>query len=364
VKSWQSALGRLLDDLMALFVGLVLRIRHRLGRAPQVQIITFDGYASEETGVVRGRVVEDQGQGGEGYALRRALAKLRRTEIPHAKVCVSLGDRSWEVITDEQGYFRLELPLSHEPRSDGGWLSVELDLIGAPVPVRGQRRACELLRVPGTATTGILSDIDDTIVRSSSDDKLQMARRVLLRDSQEREIIPGVPQLYRALQAGVSGSDGNPFFYHSSASWNTYEHLHQFLEQNGIPRGPMFLRQYNAQSVLSKSDREYKREVIEEILRAYPDLPFLLVGDATGDDPEVYLDAIRLHRARIRTVYLRRSEDPARAARVEEIAGQIRELGGNVLLVQTSEDITRHAAGHGWIRSDAVGYDGQAREHA
>lgn len=352
MSGWRGALGRLLDALFGLLSRLLLSARRRLGRAPKVQIVAFDGYLSGETGVVRGRVVEDRGEADGGGPIRGTLAKVERNEIPHAVVRASLGGCSWEATTDEQGYFRLDLPLGAE-RAARGWVRVEIALVDTPVPVRGTRQACELLRIAETATIGVLSDIDDTVVRSSSGDKLEMAARVLLQHSGEREPVAGVPRLYRRLEAGGSGSDDNPIFYHSSASWNTYEHVHRFLQENGIPRGPMFLRQYNAESLLSTTDTDHKVAAIDEVLRACPSLPFLLIGDGAGDDAEAYLETVRAHGRRIAAVYLRRPDDPEREARVREIAREIGELEGEVLVVDGSAEIERHAVRRGWIGNGA-----------
>lgn len=362
---WGGAVGRLLDRILRWLSRVVLGMRVRLGDPPRVQIIAFDGYAAGESWVVRGRVMEDRGSGedAERGLLVRAVAKLKRTEIPRARVRASHGGRSWETTTDEEGYFRFLLPGPAGPAPREGWVRVSLELLDAPVPVRGERRACELMRVPRTATLGVLSDLDDTVVRSQSGDRLAMARRVLLHDGRERTAVEGAPELYRALRDGASGEDGNPFFYHSSASWDTYEHVHAFLEENGIPRGPMFLRRYSAESLAARSDVDPKGEAAREVLDAFPALPFLLIGDGRGDDDDarVYLEVVRAYGDRILAVYLRRGDDPGLTARLEEVVRRIRATGCEALLVGGSEEIAAHAAAQGWLRGEPLGAESLSR---
>ena len=50
---------------------------------------------------------------------------------------------------------------------------------------------------------------------------------------------PGVAAFYRALHAGV-----NPFFYVSKSPWNLYAPLVEYLEVQGLPLGPLLLRDF------------------------------------------------------------------------------------------------------------------------
>lgn len=349
--SWLGTVGLVLDRLLGLLLRLLLFVRDRVGSRPALHIVVPESYATIDRCVIRGRVVEDRGQGsqGEGHPVRQALAKLRRTEIPQARVRASVQECSWEVTADTEGFFQFDFPLPAPLDATGGWGTVDLEVVDAPVRSPSARTEVDVLVPPDSATMGILSDIDDTVVRSDSGDKLQMAARVLLQDGSERDVVPGVAPLYHALQAGASGRDGNPIFYHSSASWNTFEHLRNYLADNGIPQGPTFLRHYTARALLETSDIEHKAAAIEEILSAYSGLPFILIGDSAGDDAEAYLDAVRGRRDQVRAVYLRRTADAERAHQVEGLIRQVRELGTEGLMVDSSAEIEEHAAQQGWI---------------
>src|SRR5580765_6749748 len=92
----------------------------------------------------------------------------------------------------------------------------------------------------------------------------------------------GVAAFYRALQAG-----GNPFFYVSKSPWNLYVPLAEYLEVQGLPEGPLFLRNLGL-----RMPRDHKCTAIAALLKAYPRLPFILIGDSGENDPEVYADIV------------------------------------------------------------------------
>ena len=89
------------------------------------------------------------------------------------------------------------------------------------------------------AQFGVISDIDDTVVHSNVTSKLRMILTVALSNARTRKPFKGVAAFYRALHAGV-----NPVFYVSKSPWNLYAPLVEYLEVQGLPLGPLLLRDF------------------------------------------------------------------------------------------------------------------------
>src|SRR3712207_4319126 len=70
----------------------------------------------------------------------------------------------------------------------------------------------------------------------------------------------------------------------------------------------------------------YKLGIIRALLRTYPGLPFVLIGDSGEEDPEIYHQAAREHPGRIRAVYIRDVTNAKRDAEVKAIAKEMRSL--------------------------------------
>ena len=85
---------------------------------------------------------------------------------------------------------------------------------------------------------------------------------------------------YRALHQGASGEEGNPVFYVSSSPWHLFGPLVEFLRVQGIPVGPLLLRELGLREVFKlTSHGNHKLEKIEIVeLPLTPLVSFTPVG--------------------------------------------------------------------------------------
>ena len=206
--------------------------------------------------------------------------------------------------------------------------------------------------VPNEARFGIISDIDDTVVRSHATSVLKMAWIVVVNNAHARLPFEGVPAFYEALRRGADGEVFNPIFYVSSSPWNIYDVLEDFLNVHGVPEGPIFLKDWSP-TVLGKH-HSHKLGIIRNLLATYPDLPFVLIGDSGEHDPEIYHQVVREHPGRIRAVYIRDVTSDARDAEVHSIAAKVRRLGSEMVLVPDTAAAAEHAAEAGLVAPEAV----------
>lgn len=177
-----------------------------------------------------------------------------------------------------------------------------------------------------------------------------MLRRTLLEDVHERLPFAGAAALYGAFAAA-----GAPTFYVSSSPWNLHAPLLAFLRLNGLPRGPLALRDWGlaAPGARGAGHAGHKGREIEAILSAVPGLAFVLIGDSGQEDPEIYAELARTRPDRVRGVLIRHVAGARRAAEVRALAREAREAGVPFALVADSAEAARVAEAEGWI--DAAG---------
>lgn len=319
----------------------MIRIR-RPSRDPII-ILPYLGYGTPQKLTVRGRVLEDEGFTATGDAdsrwrnLIHFWKRLESDEVPGARVRARCGRAGAEALTDREGYFRLELAT----RAKAGWNPVELELADNP---RVKAKAGVL--VPSReARFGVISDIDDTIVASNVTNKLRMIFTVALTNARTRKPFPGVAALYRALHARR-----NPVFYVSKSPWNLYAPLIEYLEIQGLPLGPLLLRDFGW-----RAEKEHKEKSIEDILRTYPKLRFVLIGDSGEKDPEIYAGVVRRHPERIRAIYIRSvNPDPRRIGAIEALIKEVAKTGCQLVLAPEAEPAAAHAAAEGLIQASEL----------
>ena len=337
-----------------------LWLRKRLGRVRPHVIIPFRGFGTEQTLYLRGRVLEERGYhrrpSPESIAgqLRFMYQRFQSDEVPHARVVASYAGTRVEATADEEGFFEAVLE-PHEPLpADRTWHEVDLalqrDQYDAP------RATARVVVPPMEAEFAVISDIDDTIIKTSATSLWKMVRTTLLSTPESRLPFQGVAAFYLALQRGGTGSSNNPLFYVSSSPWNLHDVLTKFMDVHGIPAGPLFLRDFGftRDYFFAAGHRRHKRAQIERLLRIYPNLPFILIGDSGQRDPEIYAHVVRDHPGRIRAVYIRDVGIEIGQVRTREFAAQAAHCGVPMVLVADTEGAALHAVEHGYIEAGTL----------
>ncbi|HEU4564948.1 MAG TPA: phosphatase domain-containing protein [Gemmatimonadaceae bacterium] len=357
MTSWRTELRDMLAELAGRARDAAGAVERLVDRDPY-HVVGYRGYGTPERALVLGRVLQDEGlappdpRQSRWLNLVAALKRLESDPLPFARVRARLHDAEREIVADDEGFVRawLELP---RPVAAHGWTRAELEL---RAPDGATRRATSHILVPpSTAAFGVVSDMDDTVLQSRVTSFLRAARLVLLENALTRLPFPGVAAFYRALERGTgAASRGNPIFYVSSSPWNLYEVIAGFIEAQGIPAGPLLLRDWDL-GALAGRHQAHKGAAIREILEGYPALPFILIGDSGQEDPEIYASLVREHPGRILAIYIRNvTPFPERSASIRALAAEVAAHGSALVLADDTLAAARHAAAHGWITEDAL----------
>ena len=362
IPPWRRTLDQLAD---ALDSG-VDRAREALAnlRPPgPPRVVPYRDFGTPQALGVSGRVLRDlplPAAGQNDAAWRNLLATVRRfdsREIPGARVRVSYGDAVRVVTTDGEGYFQTSLAPSRPVTADLTWHEVRVELLPLSAAEPGHEALASVLVPSRHAAFGIISDVDDTVVRTDATQFLRMMRTVFLGNARTRLPFPGVAAFYRALQRGPQGDEINPLFYVSSGPWNLYELLIEFFDLQKIPRGPLLLRDWGIGSArgLPLHHVTHKAETIRRILATYPALPFILIGDSGQSDPEIYASVIGEFPGRVHVAYIRDvNPDEQRRGAIRALAAELARNGGTLVVTEDTLAAARHAAEHGWIDAAAL----------
>ncbi len=355
---WKDILMHLADNVEEHFDTLTHGLNKRLRRGQPICIVPYIGFGTRDTFYLKGRVLKDSGvtSAEDNDSIWENLLNMYRrintAEIAGARLRANFGGQDYEVTTDNEGYYHLEIPLA-EPLPPGPvWYDIDFELLDYPNWEAGQHpiETARAVVPPVNAQFGVISDIDDTVLQTDVLHVLNMARNVFLGNSHTRLPFEGVAAFYRALQLGTQSSF-NPIFYLSSSAWNLYDLLVDFFEVREIPTGPLMLVDYGITSdqFITPGHHAHKSMHIQTLLDRYPDLPFILIGDSGQKDPEIYLEIIRQNPGRILTAYIR--DVRAGEIRIEAAAwaDEAQAAGSDMLLVEDTEAAAQHAAEHGYI---------------
>ena len=343
-----------------LAAGALRRLREAGSERPLL-VLPYLGFGNAHQLWIKGRVLdeasfrEQTGQDSSWSNLVALYHRLESDEVAGARVLAHFDGRTWETVTDSGGYFEFEIvpgaPLA------GGSHRVELELPewkggdGAPV-----RASSEAFVPAASARFGIISDIDDTVLWTNVTNKLNMALMLARTNAHTRKPFKGVAAFYRALRDGAGGNEGNPLFYVSSSPWHLFGFLVDFLRLQGIPVGPLLLRDLGLRDVFKPANHgDHKLGKIELILRFYPGMQFVLIGDSGEKDPEIYAEVVRRHPQAVRMIYIRNvNPDPARIEALDRLIEEVSRTGIQLVLAPDSVFAASHAAAEGLIKVDRL----------
>lgn len=299
--------------------------------------------------------------------LRAMWKRIETDEVPGAEIEITFGVQTATIVTDEEGYFRLNLTPENPLPWNDGWHPVPLRLVRLPDGFKAKKydstdaiaATATVLVPPPDAEFGIISDIDDTILETGATSLPQMFRNTFLRAYRQRLPFAGVGEFYRALQLGLNGKRNNPFFYVSSSPWNLYDLLDDYMKHHGLPAGPLLLRDFGIRrSNLREGHLDHKLREISQVFDTYPHLPFVLIGDSGQRDPVIYREVVRRYPGRVKAIYIRDIEAglpvSERDAIVKTLAAEIEADGVPMLLVPDTAAAAAHAVSLGLVTPAAA----------
>ncbi len=324
-----------------------------------LQIITFKSYGTNTHFYIRGRALEDETinleQKGLFGLLLNSWKRFETDEIKHASLKVTLmNGQTITTTTDNHGYFKIDIKADdlEDLTSQNGWLEYKMSYDNETIKRHIQNEnqfLGELLLPCSQSEFGVISDIDDTIIHTGvvSTLKWKVLLNSIFKSAASRIPLEGAADFYHKLHRGVSGTNANPIFYVSHSPWNLYRYLEFFLKQNNFPKGPILLRSFKDIFKKKSGDLAQKQIEILNILKTYPNLKFILIGDSGEHDADIYLDVAEKFPSQVAAIYLRSVKHKKKMRRVRSLFKDYNQIP--VLLVDSSEQAIRHAKQHGFI---------------
>jgi phosphatidate phosphatase APP1 len=280
-----------------------MRLR-RLGavrRGHQPTVLSFTGYGTTSWIRVFSRVVMAPDEAFEnGRRLSQVVEDGMRgwhnftsPPVPYAEVRVLAGGKSFTVRADRGGVVDAFVEVEMEP----GWQTVTLSSDGS------EPATSDVYVVEDGTVTGVVSDIDDTVVVTYLPRPMLAAWNSFVLDEHARTATPGMAvMLHRLLEQRPS----SPVVYLSTGAWNVAQTLSRFLSRNLYPSGPLLLTSWGpTEDRWFRSGMEHKVTQLDRLAREFPEVKWLLIGDDGQHDPEIYADFARRHPGHVAAVVIR-----------------------------------------------------------
>jgi phosphatidate phosphatase APP1 len=337
------------------------------------QIIYYRGFGSPRAVWLTGRVlrqnelVSPADEAPFWDNLSASVSRFFTNEVNGITVRIETFGQVFRTVTTNEGYFDITIDPAIELPTGRAWFPVRYALEDVLQPEgydgpsgSGTREVIkdgQLMIAPAYSQFGVISDIDDTVLVTGATSLWQTLRLTFLENAFTRLPFAGVAAFYRALQGGAVTTLFNPIYFVSSSPWNLYDLLIDFFRIQGIPKGPILLRdlELNASMLSEEGHHLHKMSMIRKVMAVNPELKFILLGDSGQQDPEIYADIIRDNPGRIVVAYIRDvSRENSRDKAVQHLIQTAAAHKVPMLLVPNTVAAAEHAAALGLIDPDTL----------
>jgi len=271
------------------------------------KIIGYRSIANAKKVIISGHAFEKHKVGdlhpdhGRRRNLKQTIRRFRARPLKWTAIDIKVNGNSHKVRTDKNGFFTSEI--NHEIAAPG-WYPYELYW------KRNNKQFTSEFYFSDEHETGVISDIDDTLLVSHSTKLIRKMALILFRNAHSRKTIPFVKNWHAYIRELNEAEHPRDFFYVSNSEWNLYDFLIDFFSINDLPKGVFFL-QYLKRGIrdlvkTGKVNHAHKKNSIEFLLRFYPQKKFILVGDNGQKDMEVYMQIVQKFHKRIKGVMIRK----------------------------------------------------------
>lgn len=224
----------------------------------------------------------------------RGWRRFAIAQVSGVAIDVDVAGTRRRVVADRGGYVD-SVVLSDLP---AGWHTIRLS--GA----RAEAVLAHVLIVDPSAHSGLVSDVDDTVMVTNVPRPLLAGWNALVRNENARQPVPGMAVLYDRLTRDAPTA---PTFYLSTGAWNSEPALVRFLHRHGYPRGPLLLTDWGpTQTGWFRSGRDHKRVELRRLVHDFPAIAWLLVGDDGQHDPQLYRELADEYPDHVRAIVIRR----------------------------------------------------------
>lgn len=203
-------------------------------------------------------------------------------EVTKQEVELVFNNTILKTVTDDKGSFYLESDLLP------GQTNLSSARIGAlEVRIMDELFDRSIHIIPNNNI--LVSDIDDTVIHSFISNKFRKFITLMFTSLEKRMAVEPTMKLIRELD-GV----GVTPFYLSNSEQNLYPLIFRFLKHNGFPRGPIFLKAMRRLRDVFRGKKFpeqnlHKLNTLNLLIRFFPEKKFILIGDNTQQDLNIYL---------------------------------------------------------------------------
>jgi phosphatidate phosphatase APP1 len=238
--------------------------------------------------------------------------------IKNRKIKITFDGKEYDVNTNKRGLMRISLKVENGKEINYKNFQFFIMKKNKKLKIELPEPFMHCFFVKGNPSLGVISDIDDTVLVTHTQNPIRRIRTLLVKNAYKRKIVHEMKTLFHNFH-----DMGYDFFYVSNSEANLYPMIRLFLEHQGLPLGPLFLKSFRKWKSIFKRKRKrdkgyHKKEKIQMLLDIFPDMKFVLIGDDSQLDPEIYTYFAQKYPERIKEILIRHVSNKITPSRNKE----------------------------------------------
>ena len=259
--------------------------------------------------------------------LVKLIKSYVRIPVKIVEIKIKLDKNEFLVLTNKQGIFKLKLDyaLEKEPKIDIFFEDEKLS-INQEYPVFFKNLNGKI---------DVISDIDDTILVSHTANMIKRIGVLGFVTPLKRKTVQFTQQLLH-----FSNEHPCNVFYVSKSESNLFCVLYSFINNSQLPKGILLLTPYlNFKQLLKgKKGKDFKLNNIQYLIENSNNKKFILFGDDTQKDMEVYAIIAKTYPGKIARIYIRQTKKHVNK-RKRALIKYLKETFSNSVYFNESTDI-------------------------
>lgn len=186
----------------------------------------------------------------------------------------------------------------------------------------------------------VVSDLDDTVLHSNTSSALKRIFNILFILPQQRKTVLYTYRLFEEFKA-----KGLRVSYLSKSESNLFRLIASFIEYHNLPKGPLLLTQHLKWRQLAKpkKDKDHKLARLRRMLNEMPAKKFILLGDDSQRDMEVYTTIAKEFEGRIKKIFIRQIGF-SRSKKQEELWSELQKTNVDSVYFDDSQEADEEIA--------------------
>lgn len=225
--------------------------------------------------------------------------------LANIELCLEWNDNSYFSVSEFDGFFKFEIDIESIDLELCGWQEFTIKIMNKP-NIPAQKYSGQMF-IPVDNSMSIISDIDDTIVKSYSTKTYKKLMELMSKNANQRTTFDYISEFLNTFRQHPTGTIYN-YFYVSSSEWNLYDYIKHVFNKNRIPDGILLLNSIKSLKEFYKtgySGHEGKFFRIARLFISFPHMKFLLIGDNSQRDVHIYSAIAQKYPEQILGIFIR-----------------------------------------------------------